>query len=88
MRLYTKRQVEAIRWMDRELQRLDKGLLRDCQIGGVGTPAEIELRILEKYKEAVSQEILSTGVEVPDKEAKEFLLKYVKRDKRGLHDAW
>jgi hypothetical protein len=48
----------------------------------------IAVEMYGKFKDAVHDKFLSIGVDVPETEAKELLLKYIKRDERGCHDAW
>jgi hypothetical protein len=80
MKLYTEKQLEAIRWLDWEKQKLD-GMMAAAN-------ETIAVEMYGKFKDAVHDKFLSMGVDVPEVEAKELLLKYIKRDERGCHDAW
>jgi hypothetical protein len=86
MRLYTKKHIETVHWLDFEAAKLDSMIVHAEDSGGVDTA--IKVKMYQKFLDDVLREKDSIGVEVPDTEAKEFLLKYVKRDERGLHDAW
>lgn len=87
MKLYTEKQLEAIRWLDWERQKLDSMMVVAAkEIGTAAGRKKVEM--YGKFKEDCNQEVVAMGIEVPDVEAKELLLKYIKRDDRGLHDGW
>jgi hypothetical protein len=87
MKLYTEKQLEAIRWLDWARQKLDSMMVVAAkEIGTAAGRKKVEM--YGKFKEDCNQEVVAMGIEVPDVEAKELLLKYIKRDDRGLHDGW
>ena len=87
MRLYTENQLEAVRWLDWERQKLDSMMVAAAkEIGTAAGRKKVEM--YRKFKEDCNQEVVAMGIEVPDVEAKELLLKYIKRDDCGCHDAW
>jgi hypothetical protein len=87
MKLYTEKQLEAIRWLDWARQKLDSMMVVAAkEIGTAAGRKKVEM--YGKFKEVCEQEITDIGIDVPETEAKDLLLKYIKRDERGCHDAW